>query len=116
MKPEELLVQLVAGPGDGNGFTDTPDVVDMARTEEKHGGQARVRLAPTARPGAGRMCTACECFPSHRGWPRRWRRGWSCGDKPDLFGTGLWKGYLGTPLSSVGALNAPGVVYATGAR
>lgn len=34
MKPEELLVQLVAGPGDGNGFTDTPDVVDMARTEE----------------------------------------------------------------------------------
>ena len=32
MKPEELLVQLVAGPGDGNGFTDTPDVVDMART------------------------------------------------------------------------------------
>lgn len=71
---------------------------------------------PTARPGAGRMSTACECFPSHRGWPRRWRRGWSCGDKPDLFGTGLWKGYFGTPLSSAGALNAPGVVYATGAR
>ena len=52
MKPEELLVQLVAGPGDGNGFTDTPDVVDMARTEEST---------------ADRLVYACAYSPSRSG-------------------------------------------------
>ena len=52
MKPEELLVQLVAGPGDGKGFTDTPDVVDMARTEEST---------------ADRLVYACAYSPSRSG-------------------------------------------------
>ena len=32
MKPEELLVQFVAGPGNGKAFTDTPDTVELTRT------------------------------------------------------------------------------------
>lgn len=116
MKPEELLVQLVAGPGDGNGFTDTPDVVDMARTEESTADRLVYawRLQPVPERAA---CVRRASASRHTGAGLgRWRRGWSCGDKPDIFGTGLWKGYFGTPLSSAGALNAPGVVYATGAR
>ena len=34
MKLDELLVQLVAGPGDGSTFTETPDVVEMQSENE----------------------------------------------------------------------------------
>ena len=34
MKLDELLVQLVAGPGDGSTFTETPDVVEMQPESE----------------------------------------------------------------------------------
>lgn len=34
MKLDELLVQLVAGPGDGSAFTETPDVVEMQPESE----------------------------------------------------------------------------------
>ena len=34
MKLDELLVQLVAGPGDGATFTETPDVVEMKPENE----------------------------------------------------------------------------------
>ena len=64
MKPEELLVQLVAGPGDGNGFTDTPDVVDMARTEEST---------------ADRLVYACAYSPSRSG-PHVYGAGLAAGD------------------------------------
>lgn len=38
MKTEELLVQLVAGPGDGTNFTETPDVVEMQVEKEADNG------------------------------------------------------------------------------
>lgn len=52
MKLDELLVQLVAGPGDGSTFTETPDVVEMQ---------------PESEGVDGTMTFVCTYTPSHSG-------------------------------------------------
>ena len=52
MKPEELLVQFVVGPGSGQVFTDAPDVVELSRTDE-------------SKPD--RLVYACSYSPSRSG-------------------------------------------------
>ena len=52
MKLDELLVQLVAGPGDGSTFTETPDVVEMQ---------------PENEGGDGTMTFVCTYTPSRSG-------------------------------------------------
>ena len=52
MKPEELLVQLVAGPGNGQAFTDSPDVVELTRKDGE---------------GSGPLIYACSYSPTRSG-------------------------------------------------
>ena len=52
MKPEELLVQLVAEPGNGQAFTDSPDVVELTRKDGE---------------GSGPLIYACSYSPTRSG-------------------------------------------------
>ena len=79
MKPEELLVQLVAGPGNGQAFTDSPDVVELTRKDGEGSGPLHLRLFLQPHP----QRAAHVRRPGHAGYGRA---GLAAGDAPRVVG------------------------------